>query len=217
MRISKRRGSTASDFRRIVASIFSVFFVGFILAPCITSGLVIERQIVSVDAIIVLAGAPAIAERTKKAAEEYKRGIATTIVLTNDGEQGSWSNKEAKNPAYVELARSALIANGVPFGAIEILRPKVSGTIVEAQLLNAVALERHWQAVMIVTSSYHTRRAHWIFERVFAQAGNRAKVGIVHPDAKQVFDKYFWWMSWRRIKDISSEYVKFLYYLIMYS
>lgn len=169
------------------------------------------------DAIVVLAGSAAYIERTHKAAFIYKQGAAQKILLTSDGEQAGWSQREQRTPPFVELAKRELMANGVPESVIKILAPKVSGTIKEAELLSEIAAANRWKSLLIVTSAYHTRRSLRTFERVFANDGIDTNIGIIPAligqQSPQPFD---WWLSRNGWKDVAGEYVKSVYYYFNY-
>ena len=170
----------------------------------------LEKPLDHADVILVLAGSSAYVERTHKAVLIYEQGIAQKIVLTDDGEQAGWSQKEQRNPSYVELAKSALLTRGIPDYAIKVLEPKVAGTMDEAEVVYKFALENRWKSLLIVTSPYHSRRALRTFESVFAANGPEANVGVVV--AEQIRQDIFWWLASNGWRDVAGEYVKSLVY-----
>lgn len=199
------------------------FLIGFILfagswiyaAPFFAENLIVEKPLEKADVILVLAGSSVYTERTEKAAEIYRQGSAPKIVLTDDGEQSGWSRTEQRNVPYVELARRDLIAQGVPADNIEIVVPNGSGTIYEARIVKEKALENGWQSIIIVTSAYHTRRALWTFEKVFA--GDTVEIGIVGaPTGRQTPAPFEWWLTALGWRLVGGEYVKSFYYWIYY-
>jgi hypothetical protein len=92
-------------------------------APFLAERLVVARPLDRADVILVLAGSAGYLERTQMAALLFKQHVARKVVLTNDRVQEGWSTQEQRNPLFVELARRALIAQGVPDSAIEIFMP----------------------------------------------------------------------------------------------
>ena len=151
---------------KIAVVLLLIFAVWILFAPYLAENLIIEKPLERADAILVLGGSSVFMERTQKAAEVFKNGAAPQIILTDDGEKAGWSKIEKRNPPYVELARKNLILNGVPFEAIEIIKPDGSGTIYEAQILREKAGENNWKTILLVTSAYHTRRTLRTFEKV---------------------------------------------------
>ena len=193
-------------------------FLGWVLiAPFLAEALIIEKPLEKADAILVLGGSSVYIERTRKAAEIYRQGVAPVIFLTDDGERGGWSRIEKRNPAYVEFAQRNLISEGVPAAAIIILQPKGSGTIYEAQTAAETARAENLRSVLIVTSAYHTRRALWTFERVFAANNLKTELGIAAPPpGEQTPPPTFWWLYPGGWQTVAGEYVKFPVYWLYY-
>ena len=92
-----------------------------IIAPVFATYLIVEKPLANADAIIVLSGSAVYQERTRKAAELYKQGIAPLIFVTNDVSRAGWSEAEHTNPMFVDLEKRDLIAHGVPPDAIRML------------------------------------------------------------------------------------------------
>ncbi len=195
----------------------ALLLLWILLAPFLAERLIIEKKLERADAILILGGSATYVERTQKAAEIYKTGIAAKVFLTDDGERGSWNSKEQRNPKFVELAQKKLIEQGVPIENIEILQPEVSGTIYEAQVLATKAREVNLKSLIIVTSAYHTRRALWTFERKFEQENLFVNIGITAPQTGiQTPSPQIWWLSLRGWQFVAGEYLKSLYYSVFY-
>lgn len=201
-----------------ISSVILALLLGWILiAPILAEILIVEKPLDKADAILVLGGSAVYLERTRKAAEIYKNGVAPVIILTDDGERAGWSRAEKRNPAYVELAQRNLISEGVPVAAIVILQPEGSGTIYEAQILAEKAQAENTQKLLIVTSAYHTRRALWTFEKIFAESNVKTELGIAAPPTgEQTPPPTFWWISPNGWKTVAGEYVKFPVYWVYY-
>ena len=188
-----------------------------LLAPFLAENLIVEKPLEKTDAILVLGGSHTYLERTQKAAELYKKGAAAKIYLTDDGEQAGWSSIEQRNPWFVELARNSLIAQGVAAEHIEILSPKVSGTIYEARIAAEKAKSANLKSILLVTSAYHTRRALGTFERVFAENNLSIQLGIsAAPPGIQTPSPGFWWLSAFGWQIVAGEYVKSAGYWVYY-
>lgn len=207
-----KRGSRA--FRFLIVFVF-LLAAWITLAPFLAEWLIVEKKLERADAILVLGGSSVYQERTQKAALVYKQGIASKVLLTDDGGRAGWLRREQRNPLFVELARQSLIAQGVPAENIEILTPKGSGTIYEAQFLREKIEETDWKSILIVTSAYHTRRSLWTFERVIAD--KNIEVGIVAPPpGQQTPPPFYWWLSPFGWSVVAGEYVKTFYYWAYY-
>ena len=185
------------------------------LAPFLAENLIVEKSLERADAILILAGSSVYIERTQKAAEIFKQGIAPKIILSDDDEKTGWSRVEKRNIPYVELAQRNLIAQGVPAGNIEIIKPVGSGTIYEAQLFKETAAQENLKTILLVTSAYHTRRTLWTFERVFKD--ETIQFGIVSPPSgEQTPPPNIWWLAPRGWSFVAGEYVKSFYYWVYY-
>jgi len=204
--------------KRRILIIFPLFFVVWILlAPFLATYLIVEKPLEKADAILVLGGSHTYRERTQKAAELYRNGVAPKIFLTDDGEQAGWSRTEQRNPPFVELARKSLISNGVAAEHIEILPPTVSGTIDEARLLAEKAQTENLRSLLVVTSAYHTRRAFSTFQKTFAENGLSTALGIAAPPpGVQTPAPRFWWLSALGWQFVAGEYVKSAGYWVYY-
>lgn len=202
---------------RAAGLVLLLFLVWLFLAPLLAENLIVEKPLDKADAILVLAGSNTYLERTHQAAELFKKGVAPKIYLTDDGEFAGWSKAEQRNPRFVELARDSLIAQGVAAGNIEILEPKVSGTIYEARILSEKAKTANLKSLMLVTSAYHTRRAFSTFERVFKENNQMIELGITSPPTgEQMPAPSLWWLSENGWSFVAGEYVKFVVYWVYY-
>jgi uncharacterized SAM-binding protein YcdF (DUF218 family) len=202
---------------RIVVYFFIFLGAWIPTASLLANYLVVEKPLSKADAILILGGASTYIERTQEAAVIFEKGTAPKIFLTNDGLQGSWNEKEQRNPYFVELARWELIGQGVPEDAIEILPTVVAGTNDEANLFVKVSTERKLKSLLLVTSAYHTRRALRTFEREFAKEDLRVEIGMEYAQpGTQTPKPSSWWLSPIGWKTVSSEYVKTFYYWVFY-
>lgn len=209
----KKRGSLF----KILIVFLALFAVWIIAAPFLATNLIIEKPLEKADAIFVLGGSSVYFERTQKAAELFKKGVADRIYLTDDGERGGWSQKEKRNPPFAELAKNELVKNGVPAEDIEILQPQVTGTIYEARILNNLVRSRKLNSVLLVTSAYHTRRAFWICDKVLRENDTGVNLGIGSAETGiETPPPQMWWLKPKGWEFVAGEYVKILAYWVYY-
>ena len=202
---------------KFITILLLLLLAWILLAWLAAESLIVEKPLSNADAILVLGGSSTYIERTQKAAELYKQGIADKILLSNDGTRGGWSQVEKRNPPFVELAEQNLIGQGVPAENIEIIPEVGSGTIDEAEILAREAQANDYKAILIVTSAYHTNRALWIFEKVFADNNVKTKIGIEPAmTGQQTPPPFVWWLSFDGWQLVAGEYVKFVYYWVYY-
>lgn len=199
---------------KILISLLILFLGWILIAPFLATNLIVERPLEKADAILVLSGSLVYKERTHKAAEVYKKGVAKKVLLNDDGGRAGWSQKEKRNPPFVYLAQQELISQGVAENDIEILADQVTGTIWEARNLHKKVEEDKLKSVVLVTSAYHTKRALQTFEEVL---GSDVKIGIVSsPTGEQTPPPWTWWLSKRGWQVVAGEYVKFIVYWVYY-
>jgi uncharacterized SAM-binding protein YcdF (DUF218 family) len=132
------------------------------------------------DAVLVLSGGRG--DRLPEGLRLVRAGVARTLVIS-DGRAEGWDEAN-------RLCES---------GQALCFEPDPYSTQGEARWIAEEADRREWDAVVVVTSSYHVRRARVIFERCFH--GRLAVVGTDAPAAN-------------RLPGIAWEWPKSIYYLI---
>jgi uncharacterized SAM-binding protein YcdF (DUF218 family) len=175
----------------------------------------VDAPLDQAEALAVLSGSAAYKERARFAAELFKAGRAERIILTNDNQRGGWSAIEERNPFYYELELKELERAGVPRDRIIVIPDPVSGTYDEVKLIREYAETHKIRSMLVVTSSYHSRRAWWTVRRVFQ--GTNVLVGLMPVGTgQQNPSPIAWWVQLRGWKTIPLEYFKILYYTLRY-
>lgn len=195
-----------SKFFIIALILFMTISASRILPSTLESFLVVSDPLSKSDAIVVMAGARDI--RLPPVPTLYKDGLASKVLLTNDGIFASWSQKYQRNLYLVEWAREDLLEMGVPEDAIVLLNYTASGTIHDVlNTLHYVRAHPEIRILLVVTSDYHTRRTLWTFRRVFE--GEGVRIGVC-PVAEY---SHSWW---RRASALYLEFFKYAYYRVRY-
>jgi len=177
--------------------------------------LIVKADMQSADAIIILSGSSTYVERAARAAELYRAGRAPLVVLTNDGVISGWDHREERNPFYYELSARRIQQQGVPADRITLAPGQALGTYDESVLLRDFAVTHGLKRLLIVTSSYHSRRALWSMRR--ACEGSGIEVGIDSaPPGWQTPSPWLWWSKRWGWKLVGGEYVKMVYYWVKY-
>lgn len=186
-----------------------------LIAWVAAKALIVRSDLARADAIVVLAGSATYLERTDWASQLYKEGRAPIIILTNDNVQGGWSVAEQRNPMFVELAVEELRRQGVPAEKIKTISEAVSSTHEEALRLREYAIGHDLRSILIVTSSYHSRRARWTLRRVFEGSGIAIGLDAPGPGVQTPAPATWWWhgSGWQIVP---GEYVKIIYYWMKY-
>jgi uncharacterized SAM-binding protein YcdF (DUF218 family) len=178
-------------------------------------GLTVASSIEKADAIAVLSGSATFRERTNRAAELYRNGLAPIVILTNDGGRSGWSRQSHRNPLFVDLARENLAAGGVPNDKIEVILPLVDSTYLEVERLREYAVENGLHSIVFVTSAYHSRRALWTVQQVFDGTGISISVQTA-PPGQDTPTAATWWLSGHGWRFVAGEWLKLLWYRIAY-
>ncbi|MBX3290088.1 MAG: YdcF family protein [Acidobacteria bacterium] len=175
--------------------------------------LVVEKPLEKADAIFVLAGSANYVERNAEAARLYNLGIAPKILLTDDRNKGGWDNERQRNPYFVERAKWLLLENGVPETSIVILPDRINGTDDEAKALAKHLQQNPYRSVLLVTSSFHTRRALWTFTLMVDDMNLNTEIGVhSSPATNGPHSSAFWWTNRNGLRTTISEYLKLIYY-----
>ncbi len=142
---------------------------------------VVEDPPSTADALIVLSDDNLEGSRATRAAELYEEHRAPVVVA---------SGRMLRPYAGIgELMQRDLTDHGVPASAVVIFRHGADDTIGEAQALRGLVVEKGWRHVIIVTSNYHTRRARYIFQKVFPGG---VQVDVASAKDPQ-YDPEDWW------------------------
>jgi uncharacterized SAM-binding protein YcdF (DUF218 family) len=101
-----------------------------------------------------------------------------------------------------ELMEHDLVERGVPKERIVRLAHDADNTREEAEALTKLATQRKWHSVIVVTSNYHTRRARYIFRKVFPQS---IEVHVARARDGD-FDPQHWWEKRKSSKELIREF-----------
>jgi uncharacterized SAM-binding protein YcdF (DUF218 family) len=149
---------------------------------------VVDEPAAHADAIIVLGDDNFYADRATHAAELYRQGVSGIVV-------GS-GRRLRPNAGISELMEHDLVERGVPKEKIVRFAHDADSTAEEAVALAHFAEGRKWRSVILVTSNYHTRRARYIFGKVFP-AGIAVSVASARDGD---FDPGRWWEKRKSVK-----------------
>jgi uncharacterized SAM-binding protein YcdF (DUF218 family) len=135
------------------------------------------------DAIIVLGDDNFAGDRAAEAAGLFHEGMAPLVVA---------SGRLLRSYAGIaELIARDLETRGVPTSAIVQFPQRAANTREEALALRDLAKNRGWGRVLVVTSNYHTRRARYIFRKVFPPQVTVLVVAARDSD----YDPDRWWQT----------------------
>jgi uncharacterized SAM-binding protein YcdF (DUF218 family) len=166
------------------------------------------------DAIVMLSGG--YFDRELEAADLYLRGLAPLVVMTRQAETPVVEALRARGvriePGF-DVGRRVLIELGVPPGSIDVLDGLMASTHQEAEALREWAAHRGVRSLIVVTSSFHTARARYVFRLVFGDAPVRLQFV---PASASGFEPDTWWMDRVTLRQGLIEWQKMLFYRAWY-
>jgi len=149
------------------------------------------------DVIVILAGEET--ERVEYGAKLFKEGWARKDRIISAGGPVVWKY------TWASLMQEHAIHLGIPKNAI-LLEDRSRDTEEDARFTKAIMNKYGYKSCILVTSSYHSRRATRIFREIM---GNEIKVISAPSDSWFKFDE--WWKRRRDRTQVFSEYSKFLW------
>lgn len=155
--------------------------------------------------------------RFKKAMELYNASYAKTIVLSceleKEEELKEYYNFDTrilglKDISSRELALAALKYFGKDAQGVYFTTIPVSSTYDEAAAVKKLMLDKKFKSLILVTSTYHARRALLIFRLVFRGTGIR----IYNCTAdNKLYNPARWWLKERDVDTVLREYMAIVY------
>jgi uncharacterized SAM-binding protein YcdF (DUF218 family) len=159
---------------------------------------IIEDPLDKADVLIVLGDDNFYADRATRAVQLFREGKAPVIVASG--------RRLRPSAGIAELIEHDLVERGVPKDKVLRFTHDGDSTLEEAEALVRLAKEKKWRKVIVVTSNYHTRRARYIFRRVFPQ-GTEVSVASARDGD---FDPEHWWEKRKSIKELTREFAGML-------
>jgi uncharacterized SAM-binding protein YcdF (DUF218 family) len=164
--------------------------------------LIVSDKLEKCDAILVLAGDNAKGERVIEGAKLFKEGYGNYLIL--DGTDIGWNTSSA------DIMEKQALSLNVPSSAIIPVRMDESSTIGEAKASRKFLEKKNFKSLILVSSSYHTRRAKWIFSKVFSETDIKI---FAHPSKDSEYNPDKWWKERTSAKHVFYEYTKLIWYM----
>jgi uncharacterized SAM-binding protein YcdF (DUF218 family) len=172
------------------------------LCEAVAEWWVVNEKLEKAQAIVVLGGDDLNGSRVHRAAELYRAGWAPRLILSGGPLRSYFSE--------VDLMERDALNWGVPKDRLILFRHHATSTLEEARALESVLAQHNFRKVILVTSSFHTRRARRIFLSVYQAQGTQVLVSAA-PDVN--FDPAHWWQEREARAAFFLELVKSLYTL----
>jgi uncharacterized SAM-binding protein YcdF (DUF218 family) len=159
--------------------------------------------------ILILAGGAA--TRVPKALELYEKGYGNRLLLTSERPLNSKvshlfsTNEQAAKRISQELNIQAVLE------VVPSLKGGATSTLDEAHDLRAFCSKEKIKHLIIVTDSFHTRRALYAFKKVFKGSGIEVDASAA---LNEIYSEENWWRSDKGIAVYLLEPIKFFVYLL---
>ena len=193
-----KRSNWRTERGGIVASLIGLLFLLLLLGGIYLArhpllryageSLVVEDPLEKSDAIIILSDDNFYADRATRAAELFRQNLAPIVVASGI--------RLRPNASIAELMTHDLIERGVPKEKILPFPQDADNTREEAEALAKLAQQKKWKSVIVVTSNYHTRRARYIFRKIFADIATVRVASARDGD----FDPAHWYEHRKSVK-----------------
>jgi len=198
----KQRGGIISSLLFLIflaALFFLLYLVRHPLLRLAGGWWVVSDPLQHADAMIILGDDNFSGDRAARAAELYQAGWAPQVVA---------SGRMLRPYAGVAgLIQRDLESRGVPAAAIITFDQHAENTRSEAEALRDLVAQRHWHRILVVTSNYHTRRARYVFGKIFP-----SDVSVLIESARDSdFDPDRWWETRSGVKVFFNESVGYCY------
>lgn len=168
--------------------LLGVLYVGHpLVLRGLGSYLVMEESLQKVPVIVVLAGEAPF--RAMEAAELYKDGWATKIILTRGKRDQAYYALESLGIKFTDYNREILLRLGIPGDAVVLLDEEVENTVQELSAVIRLLRANGWKHVIVVTSKTHSRRSAVIWNHL-SQGNPKA---IVRWAKRDPFVVDNWW------------------------
>jgi len=168
------------------------------------SFLIYQDRIAPADAILVLGGGEK--ERVQQGIELAKKQYGGWIMFTGEYLEPIF----AENTHWALEAQKLAIYNGIKKDkTIPILGS--TSTLDDAVLSKNICVEKHFKSLIVVSEPFHTKRAHFIFSKVYKNSGIKI---MMYPVQNSWYKRDTWWKSKAGFWDTNIEYQKMFYYLL---
>ena len=189
-----------------------------IILPSIGEFLVVDETPVKSDAVVVLNTGLEFYPRLIQAADLYRQGMAGKVVVNGNRKSDALRELETKGfkrccPWYEDTVRILELLGVLRKDVITISVEDAYDTVSEAKAVGKSLVESGISSIIISTSKSHSRRADYIWEKIFS---NQLEIRTVAAQ-EDPYSPSNWWKDGRQIKWVMSEYGAWVYYFFMKS
>ena len=211
------KGEHIKQSIKIKAIVLIVFFVLVLsVKACRNAGqwLVNKDEPVHADAIVILMGS--IADRVLQTADLFSKGISYKVILVKS-DMGAYKDLESRGvniTSDTEQYLNALVKLGIPGDSIIVLPGDAGSTQMEAMIIREYIFDKlNIDTLLLVSSSYHTRRASMIYKAALKETKTPVSV-FCSPNYYTNFNAEKWWGRSDYIQVVLLEYLKIIDFLL---
>lgn len=193
----------------IVAFLLAFYLAHPIILPAYARLFHKQNATKNAGAIICLSGG-----RTTRVGESlrlWNQGYSKKLFVTAEKPKNSEFAKLELGHLKFAQAVTKMMKLNAEWEILPSLTGGATSTFDEAEDALFYATEKKWKRIIIVTDEFHTRRAHYAFEKIFANSGIDVEVAGA---SNEVFSIDNWWKSDRGIMAYFGETIKFPVYLL---
>ena len=156
-------------------------------------------------------------DRSLEAAAIFRETKQATVLFVApiDPEKHFMDSLAIPTSSSAEQFRKVMIQLGVPPQKVAYLRGPATSTMDEADKVAAyLRANAQVKRIVIVTSSFHSRRAFRIFRDRFEKAGVRITINV-SPSRYTDFNPVIWWRRKNDASVVITEWLKIMYYVLI--
>ncbi len=175
--------------------------------------IVVDDQPAISDAIVVLNTGIEYYPRLIQAADTYRQGLARKIVINGNRKTDTLRELEKQGferccPWYADSVRILTLFDVRQEDIITISAEDAYDTVSESQVVGRELIRQQFKRVIITTSKFHTRRALFIWNKIY---GDDLVVNMVAAKSDP-YEPNLWWKDGRQIRWVLAEYGAWIYY-----
>ena len=202
--------------KKIIVSIaaLAIIIILFFILQSAGSWLVVKDELQPADAIVVLTGSTG--DRMLQTSEIYKKGYADKVLIVNPYTQAQdlLLERGVHLKSQAEISKEIGVERGIPEEHIIILPGDAQSTGDEAATIYSYLAENdHISKIILINSSYHSRRSYAIFNRTLSVLDDPVKI-IVVPSQYSDFNADRWYSDRQSSKQVVMEYTRLFYFWV---
>ena len=186
--------------------------LAFILVPRLGTFLVLDHELKEADAMVVLMGSVPL--RTLEAVDLYREGYSEKMLLVKSypGGRELLEEKGVFLPGHAEQTRMVADQLGVDTDHMVVLEGGARSTREEAEIVRGYLEEETGiESLILVTSSFHTRRTYAIFSNVLGELEKEIELSS-RSSRYDAFQAERWWEDRESAKQVAFEYLKLAHF-----